>query len=292
MAAAFQAIGRACLRQLAANERILAETRDPEVVHQMRVALRRLRAAMSVFKEVVADPGRDAVRRELTWIARELGEARDLDVFIAGVLEPVCGKHPDEPGLVALTRSFRDARERAYDRILSAAASARYRRLVIDTAAWIEAGPWPTTGGAACVEPVEGFARGVLAQRRRTVRKRGRHLADLEPSARHEVRIAAKKLRYATEFFAPLFEDRTARKRLDAFLSALEELQDHLGELNDLAVSRERHPDWFRPEPDDAGSATHARHLVAKHQASRGEHALRPALDAYRDFAKAKPFWR
>jgi CHAD domain-containing protein len=105
------------------------------------------------------------------------------------------------------------------------------------------------------------------------------------------VRIEAKKLRYATEFFAPLFEGRKASKRKNAFLSALENLQDHLGELNDLAVSQKMHPDWFRSEDDDSGSGTHAAHLVAKHQVRRAKRALEPALEAYQEFADAKRFW-
>jgi CHAD domain-containing protein len=77
------------------NERILSETRDPDVVHQMRVAMRRLRAAISLFKEMLADERRGAIRSELKWISNELGAARDFDVFIAKVLQPVRRDAPD-----------------------------------------------------------------------------------------------------------------------------------------------------------------------------------------------------
>jgi triphosphatase len=256
-----------------------------------------LRAAVSVFKaalkDVVADAQRDAIRDGLRWIATALGEARDLDVFIADVLEPVRDAHADEPGLAALARSLSKRREQAYDRALAAVASRRFRTLVIDTAAWIETGPWTMAGDASTqAEPIEAFACRELARRRRTVRKRGKDLAGLAPRARHAVRIAAKKLRYATEFFAPLFEGRTAEERRDAFLSALERLQEHLGELNDLTVGREKHPDWFQAESDDGDPAAHAAHLVAKRQSARARRALRSALTAYRDFAAAKRFWR
>ena len=165
-AAAFQAIGRACLHHLMSNERVLSETRDPEVVHQMRVAMRRLRAAISLFKDVLADERRDAIRSELKWISNELGAARDLDVFIAKTLEPVRKKHPDEPGLEFLVRSFQEQREQAYDRALAAVASQRFRTLVIDTAAWIEAGSWVMAGeGLERAKPVEVLLPSELARR-------------------------------------------------------------------------------------------------------------------------------
>jgi len=293
VAAAVQAIGRACLHQLMSNERILSETRNPDVVHQMRVAMRRLRAAISLFKDVLADEQRDAIRGELKWISNELGAARDLDVFIAKVLEPLRAKHPEEPGLSTLMGSFQEQREQAYDTALVAVASQRFRTLVIDTAAWIEAGSWLTAGDALKrAEPVEVFAAEELARRRKRVKKRGADLADLDPHARHQVRIEVKKLRYATEFFSPLFEGRKASKRKAAFLSALEHLQEHLGELNDLAVSQELHPEWFQPNTgeDRDPEAHRATHLIAEHQTARAEKALKPALKAYRAFADAKRF--
>jgi CHAD domain-containing protein len=295
VAAAFQAIGRACLHHLLSNERILSETRNPDVVHQMRVAMRRLRAAISLFKDVLADEQRDAIRGELKWISNELGAARDLDVFIAKVLEPLRAKHADEPGLAVLMTSFQEQREQAYDRALAAVGSQRFRTMVLDTAAWIEAGSWVTAGdGLKRSEPVEVFAAEELARRRKKVKKRGADLADLDPHARHQVRIEVKKLRYATEFFSPLFEGRKASKRTEAFLSALESLQEHLGELNDLAVSQEMHPDWYRTdagaEREDPQTRKAAR-LIVKHQTARAEAALKPTLKAYREFAKAKRFW-
>lgn len=292
-AAAFQAIARACLLHLVANERI-AQTRDPDVVHQMRVAMRRLRAAVALFKDVLADDRRDAIRAELKWAASELGAARDLDVFLAGVIEPVRREHPGEAGLAELADAFRARREAAYDEALAAITSRRFRRLVIDLAAWIEAGPWLTQGdGAARAEPVEDFAAAQLARRRKKLRKRGAHLAELDPHGRHRVRIEGKKLRYAAEFFAPLYEGGKARKRKEAFLSALEDLQERLGELNDLAVSREMHPDLFREAETggDPGWGEAAR-LIVRHQERRADAALEPALEAYRFFARAKRFWR
>src|SRR5436305_349687 len=88
-------------------------------------------------------------------------------------------------------------------------------------------------------EAVEEFAGRELSRRRKRVLKRGAGLAELEPPARHALRIALKKLRYAAEFFAPLYAGQGRTKRRKAFGAALAELQERLGALNDIAVAGE-----------------------------------------------------
>jgi len=100
---AFTLIGRACLRHLVAN--VPATTvRNGDALHQMRVALRRLRAAMSLFSAVANDDRVDAIKTELRWLARELGPARDLDTLILEVITPLRKRHRNEPGLTRCKR--------------------------------------------------------------------------------------------------------------------------------------------------------------------------------------------
>ena len=87
-AEAFQRIGRACLRQVADNEHAV-RVGDAEGVHQMRVGLRRLRAAISLFSSLLEDRQTSAIKHELKWLTSELGPARELDVFIRHALHPV-----------------------------------------------------------------------------------------------------------------------------------------------------------------------------------------------------------
>lgn len=295
---AFQAVARACLQHLLGNERLLHASRDPAIVHQMRVAIRRTRAAISLFKEVVHDDRREPIRKELKWIANELGPARDPDVFIAEVVEPLRAQHPDALGLEDVARSLETRRRGAYETALAAVTSPRFRVLVIDVAAWVETGRWLADCDERAREvrdqPVADFAAAMLTRRRKRVRKQGRHLAELDAPSRHAVRIEVKKLRYAAEFFAPLFEARSRSKRRERFLRSLEELQEHLGILNDVSVGSDLGPD---PRPADAaGSADPHRRaaaeLIAAHQSARSDAALQPALDAYTDLAEAKAFWR
>ena len=83
---AFQAVARLCLMQFSANQRLVEGSRGPEAIHQMRVALRRMRSAIDTFAEVTADAERDAVMAELKWLAGELDEARDLSRYMTGLL--------------------------------------------------------------------------------------------------------------------------------------------------------------------------------------------------------------
>ena len=125
------------------------------------------------------------------------------------------------------------------------------------------------------------------------MKRRGRHLAALDPEERHRVRIAAKKLRYGAEFFAALYPGKKAGKRHKAFVSALSDLQDHLGALNDLATAHHVMADLTGPEagPPD-GQAAFAAGLTAADNEAATETLLAEAAEAHEDLVDVKPFWR
>ncbi|MFK4059502.1 CHAD domain-containing protein [Brevundimonas sp. NPDC046655] len=274
---AFRRIAMACLGQVSANAELLRIVRRPEAVHQMRVGLRRLRAAVGVFKPLLAEAERERIETELKWLAHEADAARDLDVFIQDVFHPTALAAPS-PGLAALGRHLLTARGQAYDRVLTAIASPRYALLMLETTAWIETAALPD-------EPVAPFAAEALSRLHRQVEKRARDLTDLDPEARHHLRIRAKRLRYAAEFFCDLF---SARRRRARYLKSLERLQDRLGELNDLAVARDRIPGEARL--DDPKIAFAAGRVIGRRE--RDEAALLAlALKACGRFHDARPFW-
>ncbi|WP_260600242.1 CHAD domain-containing protein [Sphingomonas endolithica] len=226
-AAGFQAIVGACMRQFRLNEAILVRTGSAGALHQARVALRRLRSALSTFKGVVRDERYDNIRAELRWIAAELGQARNLDVL----LERVSGKEAAKP--------LRAARKKAYAAVQTALASDRLRALMLDVSEWTAMGPWSSNAAhtKARAQPIEQFAADALEKHRRRLKRLGRKLDKVGDEERHEARIEAKKLRYATEFFASLFQGKKATRRHRGFHDALEKLQAHLGDLNDLATA-------------------------------------------------------
>jgi inorganic triphosphatase YgiF len=294
----FRVIGRACLEQVIGNEPALLAG-DPEGVHQMRVGVRRLRAAISLFSGLLRDPQTAAIKRELKWLTGELGPARELHVMLTRVVAPVRRRHARSDGVVTLSKDLDERRAAAVKRAQDAVQSPRFRALALDVAAWLEAGQWTEPEDDLLRErgeaPIEAYAAAELDRRWRKIRKRGGRLAQLDPASRHKLRIQAKKVRYASEFFAGVFPGKRAAKRRQKFLSALEGVQDCLGDLNDIAVhedlmaamaraaSRRR-----RRNPKRAFAAG----LLTGREDARLDTVLAAATEACTALAKVKPFWR
>jgi len=281
VAEAFRAVGRSCLRQIVANAPAVRAGR-PEALHQMRIGLRRLRAGIVLFSDVLAGEDFDTIKDKLRWITQELGPARDLDVFAADVLEPLRAAHPDDAELAAAQRDFAESRAAAYARAIGAVSSHRFRKTLLDVAAWIETGPWGAGDRERAASPVADYAARALSRLRRKVKKRGGKLRDLSADERHKLRIAAKRLRYATEFFAATFPGKKKAKRHEKSLASLKELQDSLGVLNDIAT---------REAMLAAGDEALPQHILI---AAPGDEAnqLRKSQRAYERFAKVKAFWK
>jgi inorganic triphosphatase YgiF len=292
---AFETIGLGCLNQVINNESALIRG-DPEGVHQMRVGLRRLRAAMSLFAALLRDAQTQAIKQELKWLAGELGPARELDVLVSRVVAPVKRQRRRWRGMPSLSQEIAERRDAALSRAQAAVQSARFRSLTLEVAAWLEAGFWTKPADDLVRDrgdlPIEVFAIEQLARRWRKVRKKGKALGKLDARSRHKLRIQTKKLRYATDFFTALFITRRAVKRRKHFLPALKRLQDALGDLNDIAVHEKRITAMGvrrrRPNP----SRVFAAGLLTGREDARKEAAMKTAIESFADLAKVKPFWR
>src|SRR5215469_2180469 len=201
---AFQIIGFSCLDHALANERAIRQG-DAEGVHQMRIGLRRLRAAISLFKEMLQGPETEAVKRELKWLTEQLSPARDLDVLIAGQVQPLRDAQTVGVDAGVLERDLNVQRKAGMQMARAAVESERYRASGLQVALWLADGAWSQSGAPsikACRErPVDQFASKVLSKRAKSLLKRIRKIERLDPLGRHKLRIAVKKLRYACEFF-------------------------------------------------------------------------------------------
>lgn len=292
---AFRAIAQACLRHLRLNEDVFLHSRDPEGLHQIRVALRRLRSAFSLFKAALAaDPAAQHLRDEIKRVSEPFGHARNLDVFLETTLPAEMKKRPDEPGLADLRARLEAERDRAHDIVIAVLESQAWRGLILDLAAWLETGPWREAAGTPERDRAAGeFAGDILDKLRRRIRKRGRHLDRLAPEARHEVRIAAKKLRYGAEFFASLYRERKANKRHKAFVAALSDLQDHLGALNDMATAHGVLAAIAAGRDGETvpGETGFAAGLTAADRETDTKALLKAAAQAHEDLLEVKPFW-
>lgn len=233
---AFKAVMWASLAHLDVNEGGMLAGENPEFLHQMRVAVRRLRSALGVFSPPVTESETEPFARELKWLASCLGPARDWDVFTTETLPPIEGEFGAHGELRAFSVRCADLRRRANAKARRAVRSARYQRLILRLAAWIALDPGrvsPQEGsGDGLQKPVTELAAAVLERRFQQARRRGRRLAERSPAELHRLRIAIKKFRYATDFFAALYEGKAARDTL----KRLGDLQDILGDMNDAAT--------------------------------------------------------
>jgi len=234
MGEALAGILRNCLEQMQANEQgVLAG--EVESLHQMRVGLRRLRAAMAMVKDLVQLPA--PLADDVEWLAGELGDARNWDVFIESLLPglPVPDEH--KPALARVEVAAREEAERHRARVRSAVGSARYTSLMLGLGAWIAGQGWQQEGQPApeLAQKVGKTAPGLVRHAAARVRKRARGIDLQHPDTLHKVRIAAKKERYAREFFAALSHGKKEVRRHDMLTG----MQDELGLLNDSVVARE-----------------------------------------------------
>ncbi len=296
-AAAFRIIAHQCLHQVVANEPAMS-TGDAEALHQVRIGLRRLKTALSLFAALCTDTQTQTIKAEIRWFGEMLGPARDLDVFLSEVMLPLREQYRDDPGLVSLQRTYGAQRTKLYDRISQAANSVRFRALALETAAWIETGLWGMNQSEQTTlarnQPIEQFAEEELIRLRKKVKKKGDGIAALDPDERHALRLHVKKLRYTAEFFLTLFPGKKKSKR--AFLASLKNLQSALGDVNDIAVRAGLKTEIItgkksRADTQKLQHRAFAAGLIIGHQRAKIETIVKQAERAYRDFLDAKPFW-
>lgn len=287
-AALFAAIGRHCLAQFDANLLPVLRDRDSEGVHQMRVALRRLRSAIGLFSPMLDDSALNPLLDDLRWLGAPLGRKRDLDVFLAETLAPL--RHlPDPPKrlqhLATVLEDRRISAQEALDSALNAPRLAALRLGLNRFLAAVEANDTAVLADAAlAAASAADFATDMLRRRRRKVKALGSRHAELDVPELHDLRIRAKKLRYAAEFFRPLFRHRKGSRR---FIDALAHLQDCLGMLNDADVGARLVRDLL-PAPDQDPAAA----AIAAWFAGRQQLQLAQLGEAWESFAALRPFWK
>jgi inorganic triphosphatase YgiF len=282
--AALQQIGRNCMAQLLRNEPAILAGR-PEGVHQMRVAVRRIRSAISSLKKMLPDEDRRWVSEELGWLGKALGPARNLDVFATELLEGARPALPADASSDELASTLDRLREAAYRRVKDAVLSQRYTIAMLRLLRWFEArGQQETTASNSSIGKIAPL---VLKQRRRKLRQRSKGFESLTPAERHKVRIAAKKLRYTIELFGSLFN----KDDLENYTKRLKSLQDDLGYANDVRVAHDFVAEFFA-ETDPRGPAARAWIGVLEFHDQRMAAAERKLRKHLRRLNREPAFWR
>jgi inorganic triphosphatase YgiF len=268
---AFAAIVGNCVEQVQANDIADGDPQDVERLHQMRVGLRRLRSAFTLFHGVLPLPRELA--EEFEWISQRIGAARDWDVLAGSTLEALPQQQAGAINLKAVREAARKQAVAMHKGAVEAVASVRYTALVLRFGRWMLGAQWRAEMSAeqreALSQPLARFAREMLRHDEKRMKKRGRKMEE-DPRSRHRTRIAAKKMRYDTEFFQALYGEKSSR----AYLKALSRLQDQLGRLNDISVADGLLEELQKKLPPLAASIAYARGFLAA-QADDGEEKTR-----------------
>ena len=257
----------------------------PEPVHQMRVAVRRLRSALTVFRRAAADeadacPWLDSLAATLRDLAARLGTARDWDVFLAETGASVHVAFPQDRRIAQLLAAAARRRTAAYAELATYFAGPDWARLALTLALLPTARPWNAL--TPLTQPVQPYAAHALDRRLKHVLQPGGDLAGLTPPQLHDIRKHAKRLRYATEFFAPLFPEKSVRK----YLPRLEELQEVLGAVNDTDVAAN-----LMAQLAGGADRAFAAGVVAGFGAARATRAAKRVQRSWERFTRADPFW-
>jgi triphosphatase len=287
---AVKRVGCACLSHMLRNEPA-ALAGGVEAIHQMRVAMRRLRSMLSAVKKILPETERRWVADELKVLTAPLGPARNLDVFATELLPPARDEAPEQPGWTELEKATEEARAEAHRRVKEEINSPRHTAAMLRLLRWFEARGWrrEQTGAPepALTAVIAEVAPAVLDRRRRSVRKRSRHFRRLPAHGRHRVRIAVKKLRYAIELVDSLYDRRDARP----FINRLKRVQDELGRANDVRVAYGLVIELGRSAPLVEPVADAGAQMLAWHERAlaKDEPSLRRNL---RRLNRTRPFWR
>ncbi len=286
----FLAIGRSAAEAVRSSIAALDHDLGVEAVHEARVALRRLRSILTVFKPVLPNLPSRQLGQALGDFAKLLGEAREWDVWLEETVAPLTAALAEPHSVLDdLADAATAERQLAAIAIGHATRSPDYVLLSLTLGAWFDAGIWPEpptdAQEAALSGRLDAFARDLLRRRHRRLIRAAEGLKDAPPEHLHALRIEAKKLRYAAEFLRELFPVKPTRR----YLAALKTIQEILGAANDAVVARNLVPHLTT---GDTAALARASGLVAGWTAAEATAAKRRFGEAWGQFLETKRFWR
>lgn len=249
-----------------------------ESVHQMRVAVRRARSALSIFRSAVPDGALATVTTALRDINQRLGPVRDWDVFIAETAPRLRGAMPDDERLDKLIGGAERKRAEFRHELAGYLDSPAFRLATLELAWFANAEFWRSQPA-----PLLAFASGVLAQRWKKLHAAGRHIEDLDIAGLHGVRLRAKRIRYAAEMFQALYRGKAA----DKFIRRLSRLQEALGVLNDGHIAGV----LMLQLGGATGRHAYAAGLVNGFMAARAARIRPKIFKSFEELRNVSPYW-
>jgi inorganic triphosphatase YgiF len=278
----FRTILNSTLEHLRANEQPVAAGHH-EGVHQARVAIRRLRAALWAFRSLLPGEGRKAFNREFRGFQRRLSPARDWHVFVEETVPAVRSAYPGRRSTAALLgKTAREERDRVTTDIAGLFRDVRYTRLMLRFTRWV-AEQNASMENSLSGQSVTGFAAGILDESHRIFLSDTRPLSRMSAKKRHTLRKRGKKFRYACEFFSSLWPG----QHTETYLRSIKHLQEALGVINDVSVAGQSVGIL-----DPGGADSPQGRLVNDWLDLRLSECLRKMQPKWRKFQKQEPFWR
>jgi CHAD domain-containing protein len=283
-----------CLAHVQGNVSAVTRSRETEGLHQLRVGLRRLSVAFAAFGEEFLNPAQRELQARTKAFASAIAPARDLDVFADELFPPPVAAVGDDAAFALLRDRLDRARAETWDQTVERVSSVEFAILLDDVASAAQSRSWSEGIDLADRLSVRAPVKSVAARRLDEflikARKRGRHLKTLEQRDCHRLRISLKKLRYAAEFYGPLYK----KKKVKRYIKGLKELQDLLGAFNDAGQVRAT-LSLLTAEADIAPRAQadlfFASGLINGWHCARAMRLGKSALKRWDRFKHTEPFW-
>ncbi len=276
------------LDQLLGNLPALGQPHDPEPVHQMRVAVRRLRTALALFEPFLESESTQRFEDGLRRFGRVLGAGRDWDVFVTQTLPCAQEEGLDAAWLGLLAVPAEEARREAYQGAQRLVESADFTGFILALAGWTEGALWQPPGSELGKLPntkLGDLAPELLGRLEKKVQKRGRTLETASAESLHALRKMLKKLRYACGYLAGLYPEDEVKK----YRKHCKEVLDVLGAFNDAVTA-----DLMVGTVADWGDTrlAPAVGILARWAAQRREEAVARLPKAWKRFCAQPPFWQ
>ena len=228
---------------------------DAEGIHQMRVALRRLRAGLEIFQANIAQEKYDWIVSEAKWLRDELSAARSWDVFIDEFVAPVAKLSEPATRFELLLSAAEKERVLHRKQARSAVNSARYTEFILGLSTWLYSDIWRDSAPSPKAMDLSAAARKFcvkqLKKQNRIVRKNCQKLKKMSEEERHNLRLVMKKLRYTIDFSANIYPDKQVLK----FQKTLSPIQSRMGYLNDVLAAELLVEKMLSAEPNAATPA-------------------------------------
>jgi len=282
---AFVAIISACLSHAEAN-RLAVLDAQIEGVHQMRVAFRRLRSGLKIFRPFIPREASAVLVEDIRWLNNFLGPARDWDVFLEEGMAPIFAHFPRKRSLLLFRSKAATIRQRHYQMLHEALEQPHYPLLLRHFADWLDRCAWrdslSTEQRTRLAEPVLNFSTPLLERDHWRVTRRGALFEELSVDERHALRIRIKELRYALDFFSSLYPAALVK----AYRGAMSRLQDCLGIMNDIAVAQR-----LLDEAKLTAAST-ARHFIEGWYGCRLDVHERQFAEVWQQYRCCEPPWK